>query len=198
MLILLGGGNAFKGQPLADLILITDIHGEHFSLATLEELNTEKAKIIVPPTVADNIPAAFTPQLDVLDNGEKKERYGITVEAIPMYNIWEETLKLHVKGRGNGYIMEMKGERIYISGNTQDIPEMWNLKDIDKAFISMNLPYTMSIESAVDAVLEFQPKEMYPYHYRGKDGFSDVQKFKALVDQANQKMTVNLLDWYPK
>lgn len=191
-----GGKSAFQGQKDADLILITDIHGDHFNLETLQELKTEKAKIVVPQAVADRIPSEFTPQLDVLDNGEKKERFGITLEAVPMYNLREEALKFHTKGRGNGYVMEMKGERIYISGDTEDIPEMRALRGIDKAFVCMNLPYTMPIENAADAVLEFRPKEIYPYHYRGSGGFSDVQKFKSLVNQKNERIKVRLLNWY--
>jgi len=191
-----GGASAFQGQKQPDLILITDIHGDHFNLETLQELNTEKAKIVVPKAVADRIPEEFTPQLDVLNNGEKKQRFEITVEAIPMYNLREEALKFHSKGRGNGYVLEMDGERIYISGDTEDIPEMRSLKDIDKAFVCMNLPYTMTVESAADAVLDFQPKVVYPYHYRGTGGFSDVHQFKSLVNEKNQEIEVTLLKWY--
>lgn len=191
-----GGASAFQGQKQPDLILITDIHGDHFNLKTLQELNTEKAKIMVPQAVADRIPEEFTPQLDVLNNGDKKERFEITVEAIPMYNLREEALKFHSKGRGNGYVLEMNGERIYISGDTEDIPEMRNLNDIDKAFVCMNLPYTMPVESAADAVLEFEPKEVYPYHYRGTEGLSDVQQFKSLVNETNKGIEVTILNWY--
>ena len=192
-----GGAAAFKGQREPDLILITDIHGDHFSLETLEELNTEKAKIIIPQAVADKMPEKFVPQLDVLNNGEQKERFGITVEAIPMYNLREEALKFHTKGRGNGYVLEMGGERIYFSGDTEDIPEMRALRNIDKAFICMNLPYTMTEESAADAVLEFQPKQVYPYHYRGRPDVSDIKKFKEIVNTSNTEIEVVQLDWYP-
>ena len=192
-----GGSVPFKGQKPPDLILITDIHGDHFSMQTLEELNTEKAKIIVPQAVADRIPEEFTPQVDVLNNGESKERYGITIEAIPMYNLREEALKYHTKGRGNGYVLNLDGQRIYFSGDTEDVPEMRNLKNIDIAFICMNLPYTMTEESAAEAVLEFQPKQVYPYHYRGKPDVSDVTKFKRLVNQGNPSIEVVQLDWYP-
>lgn len=193
-----GGGEAFTGQKLPDLILITDVHGDHLSVETLEELNTVNAKIIVPKAVADKIPKKFTPQLDVLNNGESKERYGITVEAIPMYNLREEALNFHTKGRGNGYVLNIGGQRLYFSGDTEDIPEMRDLKNIDKAFICMNLPYTMTPESAADAVLEFKPKQVYPYHYRGKPDVSDVSKFKAMVYARNTDLEVIQLDWYPK
>ncbi|NAS13465.1 MBL fold metallo-hydrolase [Poritiphilus flavus] len=192
-----GGAVAFKGQKQPDLILITDIHGDHLNVETLTELNTEKAKIMVPQAVADKIPEEFTPQIDVLNNGDSKERYGITVEAIPMYNLREEALKFHSKGRGNGYVLDLNGERIYFSGDTEDIPEMRSLRDIDKAFVCMNLPYTMTVEKAADAVLDFKPKQVYPYHYRGRPEVSDVKKFKKLVNQGNQEIEVIQLDWYP-
>lgn len=193
-----GGKKAFENQKLPDLILITDIHGDHFSLETLQELDTKKAKIMVPRAVADKIPDEFTPQIDVLNNGDSKERYNINVEAIPMYNLRTEALKFHVKGRGNGYILDMGGKRLYFSGDTEDIPEMRELQNIDKAFICMNLPYTMTVESAADAVLEFKPKEVYPYHYRGRPTISDVNKFKTLVNAGNPNIKVVQLDWYPK
>ncbi len=192
-----GGKKAFEGQKLPDLILITDIHGDHFSLETLEQLNTEKAKIMVPQAVADKMPDSFTPQIDVLDNGDSKERYTIKVEAIPMYNLREEALKFHEKGRGNGYVLNLGRQRLYFSGDTEDIPEMRALKNIDKAFVCMNLPYTMTEERAADAVLEFKPKQVYPYHYRGRPNVSDVSKFKSLVNQQNQGIEVIQLDWYP-
>ncbi len=192
-----GGLKAFEGQRNPDLILITDIHGDHFSLETLQELNTEKSKIIVPQAVADKIPEQFTPQIDVLNNGDSKERFEITIEAIPMYNLREEALKFHTKGRGNGYVLNIDGKRLYFSGDTEDIPEMRALKDIDKAFICMNLPYTMTEESAADAVLAFQPKQVYPYHYRGRPNVSDVKKFKKLVNQGNPSIEIVQLDWYP-
>jgi len=192
-----GGLKPFEDQKQPDLILITDIHGDHFSLETLEELNTEKAKIMVPQVVADKIPSKFTPQIDVLNNGDSKARFGITVEAVPMYNLREEAKTFHEKGRGNGYILNIGSERFYFSGDTEDIPEMRALKDIDKAFICMNLPYTMTEESAASAVLEFKPQEVYPYHYRGRPNVSDVGKFKELVNQGNSDISVIQLDWYP-
>lgn len=193
-----GGAEAFEGQKAPDLILITDIHGDHLNVETLQALDTQKSKIIVPQAVADKIPEEFTPQIDILDNGRTKERYGILVEAIPMYNLREEALKFHEKGRGNGYVLNMGDQRIYFSGDTEDIPEMRALKNIDKAFICMNLPYTMTEESAADAVLEFKPNQVYPYHYRGNPDVSDVKKFKQLVNDGNAEIEVVQLDWYPK
>jgi len=193
-----GGKEAFANMKAPDLILITDIHGDHFSLETLQALNTQKAKILVPQAVADKIPAEFTPQLDILYNGDLKERFGINIEAIAMYNLREEAKDFHIKGRGNGYLLSKNNERVYFSGDTEDIPEMRDLENIDKAFVCMNLPYTMTVESAADAVLEFKPKQVYPYHYRGKPDVADVAKFKTLVHAKDSEIEVIQLDWYPK
>lgn len=122
----------------------------------------------------------------------------VAIEAIPMYNLRKEALKFHEKGRGNGYILTLGGERVYISGDTEDIPEMRNLENIDIAFVCMNLPYTMTVESAASAVLDFKPKKVYPYHYRGTEGLSDVGKFKTLVNEGDSSIDVIQLDWYPK
>ncbi|MBQ4915542.1 MBL fold metallo-hydrolase [Maribacter sp. MMG018] len=192
-----GGAKAFEEQELPDLILITDIHGDHLSVETLRELNTSRAKIIAPKAVADKLPEEFTTQLDILANGESKERYGITIEAVPMYNLREEAKKFHEKGRGNGYILNLGDQRIYFSGDTEDIPEMRSLENIDKAFVCMNLPYTMTVENAAEGVLAFKPEQVYPYHYRGKPDVSDVAKFKELVNAGNPDIEVVQLDWYP-
>ncbi len=192
-----GGADEFKDQRQPDLILITDIHGDHLSVETLKGLMTEKAKIIAPQAVADKIPTNFTPQIDVLNNGDSKERFGISVEAIPMYNLRKEALKFHEKGRGNGYVITIDGKRLYFSGDTEDIPEMRALKNIDMAFVCMNLPYTMTVESAADAVLAFQPKQVYPYHYRGRPEISDVAAFKKIVEAGNKQIEVVQLNWYP-
>ena len=183
------------GPP--DLILITDIHGDHFSLETLEALNTQNTKIMMPQAVADKMPDEFAPQIDVLNNGDSKSRYGISVEAIPMYNLRNEARHFHERGRGNGYVLNISGKRIYFSGDTEDIPEMRQLKNIDMAFVCMNLPYTMTVEKAADAVKEFKPKQVYPYHYRGRPDVSDVAKFKNLIEQSGTGIEVVQLDWYP-
>ncbi|MCM4168261.1 hypothetical protein KCTC52924_03823 [Arenibacter antarcticus] len=193
-----GGKDNFNDVPEPDLILITDIHGDHFNLETLEAINTKNAKIILPQAVAEKMPSKFTPQMDILDNGDSKERFGILVEAIPMYNLREEAKAFHPKGRGNGYVISKNGERIYFSGDTEDIPEMRNLNNIDKAFICMNLPYTMSVDRAADAVLEFRPKKVYPYHYRGQPDVSDVALFRKLISKEKPDIEVVQLDWYPK
>ena len=134
----------------------------------------------------------------ILANGGVMNSNGINVEAIPMYNLREEALDFHTKGRGNGYVITIDQKRIYFSGDTEDIEEMRSLKNIDMAFVCMNLPYTMTENSAAAAVIAFSPKKVYPYHYRGKPNVSDVGLFKTLIEKSNAKVEVIQLDWYPR
>lgn len=112
-----------------------------------------------------------------------------------MYNMKRETM-FHPKGRGNGYVITLEGKRIYISGDTEGVSEMTSLKNIDLAFVCMNMPYTMTIEEAAAAVLSFKPRKVYPYHYKGTDGLSDVVMFKKLLSKESG-IEVIQLDWYP-
>ena len=185
-----GGSKRFDGLPKPDLILVTDIHGDHLDAGTLEAIGGS-ATIVAPAAVAEKLPEKLRKQTTVLANGETKSVAGITVEAVPMYNLTADRLKFHTKGRGNGYVVTLGDKRAYISGDTEDIPEMRALKHIDVAFVCMNLPYTMTIEQAAGAVREFKPKIVYPYHYRG----SDTEKFKQLVG-SESGVEVRLRDWY--
>lgn len=192
-----GGAKAFEGKEDPDFILISDIHGDHMNVETLKAINLGNTKIIVPKAVKDQLPEDFKKQLVVLNNGESREFMGFDIQAIPMYNLPIAPGNRHTKGRGNGYILEKNGKRVYIAGDTEDIPEMRNLKNIDIALVPMNLPYTMSVEQAAEGVLAFEPKKVYPYHYRGLEGLADVEKFKELVNNGNKDIEVVLLDWYP-
>lgn len=193
-----GGGPLYKGLNAPDIILITDIHGDHLHQKTLDEIDLSKALFVVPKAVADKLSENIKNQVDVLNNGQSIHRSDIFIQAIPMYNIPEDATSRHPKGRGNGYILTIENKRIYISGDTEDIQEMRNLQNIDIAFVCMNLPYTMDIDHAADAVLDFQPKIVYPFHYRGQDGLSDVDTFKNLVNSKNKNIEVRLKKWYPK
>ncbi len=192
-----GGAEAFKDMPKPGFLLITDIHGDHLSAETLTGLKTGDAKIIVPQAVKEKLPEALQNNLIVMRNGETIAHNGFTIEAIPMYNLPQTKDAMHVKGRGNGYVLEKNGERLYISGDTEAIPEMRNLRNIDVALVPMNLPYTMPVDQAAEGVLEFKPKKVIPYHYRGKNGFSDIKEFKRLVNKENKNIEVELMDWYP-
>ncbi|GAA4300136.1 MBL fold metallo-hydrolase [Nibribacter koreensis] len=192
-----GGPELYKDVPAPDMILITDIHGDHLDLKTLEGINTHKATIIAPQAVLEMLPENLKSKAIDLANGEDTTTMNIRVIAVPMYNLPETPDSRHPKGRGNGYILDFTGRTVYISGDTEDIPEMENLKGIDVAFVCMNLPFTMDIDQAAAAVLKFKPRVVYPYHYRGQSGLSDVQAFKKKVDAGKQKIDVRLRKWYP-
>jgi L-ascorbate metabolism protein UlaG (beta-lactamase superfamily) len=193
-----GGKNGFVGLKAADLVLITDIHGDHLDKNTLADLDLSKATLIVPQAVMDMLPDNLKPQARVISNGEKTDLMNISITAIPMYNLPADAETRHPKGRGNGYVLAMGGKRIYISGDTEDIPEMRALPNIDIAFVCMNLPYTMGIEQAASAVNEFKPKVIYPYHYRGTGGLADVASFKEMVNEDEYGIQVKLKNWYPQ
>lgn len=184
--------------PEPSIILITDIHGDHLNIKTLESLMNDKTIIVAPLAVKEKLTDVLKAKTIAMNNGEIKKLLGISIEAIPMYNLPENEQSRHIKGRGNGYVLTITNKRIYIAGDTADIPEMRNLKKIDIAFICMNLPFTMDIETAADAVLDFEPAVVYPYHFRGKDGFSDVEAFKAMVFDKNPEIEVRLRIWYPE
>jgi L-ascorbate metabolism protein UlaG (beta-lactamase superfamily) len=189
------GAANFAGVASPDIILITDIHGDHFDSTTLAAVAKSNTIFIVPKVVADKMPNKD--HVVILPNGGTTKQLGISISAIPMYNLPESPTAMHTKGRGNGYILHIGGKNIYISGDTQAIPEMRSLKNIDVAFVCMNLPYTMDVKEAASGVLAFKPKVVYPYHYRGKGGLSDVNEFKNLVNAGNPAIEVRLRNWYP-
>jgi L-ascorbate metabolism protein UlaG (beta-lactamase superfamily) len=192
-----GGAASYTGLAAPDVILITDIHSDHLDPKTLAGLSVGKALMIVPPAVAGKLPDEYKPHVRLLRNGQQLDTLGLRVSAIPMYNLPEATDAPHPKGRGNGYVLTLGGKRIYLSGDTEDIAEMRALKNIDVAFVCMNLPYTMDINQAAQAVLAFKPGIVYPYHYRGQNGLSDVATFQKTVNAANKKIDVRLRNWYP-
>ncbi len=187
-----GDKKAFDAFPDPDLILITHIHRDHLDPALVTALKKEKTVIIGPEAVTEQLKSGTT-----LKNGETLKLDNILIETVPSYNTTPERLSFHPKGQGNGYVLTIDEKRIYISGDTEDIPEMRQLKNIDYAFICMNLPYTMTAEQAASAALEMKPGTVFPYHYRGKEGMSDLNSFKAPV-QKNEAIQVKLLNWYDK
>jgi L-ascorbate metabolism protein UlaG (beta-lactamase superfamily) len=195
-----GGVKPFASLPKPDLVLVTHIHFDHFDPATLEALLPAGGRtvLIAPKTVAEKIPETLRGRVkvQVLANGEKTTAEGITVEAVPAYNTTPGKEKFHPKGRDNGYVLTIGGKRIYIAGDTEDTAEMRALKGIDVAFLPMNLPYTMSVEQAADAIRQFQPKIVYPYHYRSGDGTkADFAQLKKLVGEPSG-VEIRSRDWY--
>ncbi len=172
-----GGAELYRGRPAPDLILITHEHRDHFNVDTLNALVGENTKLVTNPSVYGMLPDGLKAKATAIGNGESVMISEISVEAVPAYNMTEERLKFHPKGRDNGYVLTIGGRRIYIAGDTEDIPEMRALKDIYVAFVPMNLPFTMDINQASSAVNEFAPEFVYPYHYKG----SDIDAFAANV-----------------
>jgi L-ascorbate metabolism protein UlaG (beta-lactamase superfamily) len=180
----------FEGHPKADLILITDIHGDHMDPASVADVSKPGTEILAAPAVVATVTTA-----EPIANGETKSMLGWTIEAIPAYNLKRGPAPgklFHDKGRGNGYVLTYGGKMFYFSGDTEGVPEMRALKNIDVAFVCMNLPYTMPPDEAADAVKAFHPKIVIPYHYRG----SDLAIFQKALEGTG--IEVRLLEWYPK
>jgi L-ascorbate metabolism protein UlaG (beta-lactamase superfamily) len=186
-----GDQSRYAGLETPAIILLTDIHGDHFNKATLTTLAGAQTRIVAPPAVAEQLPADLRERATIMTNAAKTEVAGVQIEAMPAYNLTAERLKFHSQGRGNGYVLTLGGKRIYLSGDTEGIPEMRALKDIDVAFVCMNLPYTMDVNQAAQAVRAFKPKIVYPYHCRG----SDLNQFKELVG-TSEGIEVRIRDWY--
>ncbi|GBC82601.1 hypothetical protein HRbin10_01728 [bacterium HR10] len=179
----------YAGLPKADIILITDIHPDHMDRAMVDQLKKETTVILAPAAVAETIREA-----QIIRNGERKTVEGITIEAVPMYNLVRGPSPgqlYHTKGRGNGYVLTLGGRRVYISGDTECVPEIKALKGIDVAFICMNLPFTMPPEEAAECVKAFRPKIVYPYHYRN----SDLSRFVDAL-KGESGIEIRLRNWY--
>jgi L-ascorbate metabolism protein UlaG (beta-lactamase superfamily) len=189
------GQGDYASLPKADLILITDIHGDHLNAKAVAGLEKEGSgtQIIAPEAVQKTLPEAKVIAIGgslALSLGDLK----IGVEAVPAYNLTRGPTSgqlYHTKGRGVGYVLNLGGKHVYISGDTECIPEMKQLKNIDIAFLCMNLPYTQTPQEAAECVKAFRPRVIYPYHYRGQD-------LQVLVDalKGEKGIEVRLRNWY--
>jgi L-ascorbate metabolism protein UlaG (beta-lactamase superfamily) len=161
--------------PKADLILVTHEHRDHLDLKALNTVRTEKTVVVLTETCAKQLQGGI-----VMMNGDVKTVEGFKIEAVPAYNIVHKRdtgQPIHPMGVGNGYIITFGDKRVYVAGDTENIPEMKGLKDIDIAFLPMNLPYTMTPEMVVEAAKAFKPKILYPYHF----GETDTSKVVNLL-----------------
>ncbi len=161
--------------PKADLVLITHAHGDHLDATALAAIRKADTRILVAKACAGKVEGAT-----VLGNGETATVLGMTVEAIPAYNLVHKRpdgTPFHPMGEGNGYVVTFGRTRVYVAGDTENVPEMKALKAIDVAFLPMNLPYTMTPEMVSDAVRAFGPRILYPYHF----GDSDTARLVALL-----------------
>ncbi len=161
----------YTSMPQADFIFVTHEHGDHYDKDAIKQLSKVGTRFITNRRCADMQGYGL-----VLKNGDKEDlNLGIKVEAVPAYNTSEGRTQFHPKGRDNGYILNLDGLRIYIAGDTEDIPEMADIHDIDIAFLPCNQPYTMTPDQLIKAARVIKPKVLFPYHY----GQTDVSTLPA-------------------
>lgn len=161
----------YSTMPKADIILVTHEHPDHYDTAALRQLTTDKTQLIMNPRCVELYGSGTA-----MGNGERLTLDGdIALEAVPAYNTTEGHMQFHPKGRDNGYILTLDGLRLYIAGDTEDIPEMADIKDIDIAFLPCNQPFTMTTEQLVHAAKMVNHKVLFPYHY----GETDVSGIPA-------------------
>jgi len=166
----------YSKMPKADIIFITHEHRDHLDLKALDLVRTEKSLVVLTNKCASQVEGGI-----VMKNGDVRPVDGLRIEAVPAYNIVHmrsEGVPFHPKGVGNGYVILFGNKRIYVAGDTENIPEMKQLKSIDVAFLPMNLPYTMSPEMVADAAKSFKPKILYPYHYGNTEPSKIVELLK--------------------
>lgn len=169
----------YSKLPKADIILITHHHGDHLNEQAVTALKKADTKIVLTETCYNSLQEGT-----ILANGDQGTFQGIKVEAVPAYNLQHKRDNgevFHPKGIGNGYVINFGDVRVYIGGDTENFPEMKSLKDIDIAFLPMNLPYTMTPDMVADAVDMFNPKILYPYHF----GSTDTNELIKLLKDHN-------------
>ena len=163
----------YAAMPKADYIFVTHEHADHYDAAALKTLSADKTQLVMNKRCADMYGSG-----KVMANGDKLQLADVSVEAVPAYNSTVGREQFHPKGRDNGYILTIDGLRIYIAGDTEDIPEMAQIKDIDIAFLPCNQPYTMTPDQLVRAAKVIKPKVLFPYHY----GQTDLSSIPAQLE----------------
>lgn len=161
--------------PQADLIFLTHDHRDHLDAAALKHIRGDRTTVVLTETCAETVAGGI-----VMKKGDSRTVEGIQVQAVPAYNVVHKRKNgkpFHPKGIGNGYVLTFGDTIVYIAGDSENTPEMKSLKNIDYAFLPVNLPYTMTPDMFIDAVQAMQPKVLYPYHY----GNTDISGLKALL-----------------
>jgi L-ascorbate metabolism protein UlaG (beta-lactamase superfamily) len=180
-------GDFSKAKP-GDLVLVTDIHGDHLDPKTIAKIRKAGAPVVIPAAAKEQVPDGT-----VIANGQKQTVAGVSIEAVAAYNLQRGPKPgelFHTKGRGNGYVLTLGGKRVFLSGDTECVPEIKALTNIDAAFLPMNLPYTMPPTEAAECVKAFKPKVVYPYHFRGQK----PEEFAAALK--GEPVEVRVLTWY--
>ncbi|HSH50613.1 MAG TPA: MBL fold metallo-hydrolase [Bacteroidales bacterium] len=171
----------YNNYPKADLILITHHHGDHLDQNAIELLKKDNTKIVLTQKCKEM--SEYLTDVIVMQNGDILNINELEIAAVPAYNIKhkrENGVPYHIKGEGNGYVIQFNNKKVYVAGDTENIPEMKALENIDIAFLPMNLPYTMTPEMVADAARMFKPQILYPYHY----GDTDTSKLlELLIDE---------------
>jgi L-ascorbate metabolism protein UlaG (beta-lactamase superfamily) len=186
-------GDMSKAKP-GDIVLVTDIHGDHLNPDLIAKVRKPGAPVVMPAAVQQEVGTKVPGPVEVLANGQTRTVAGVSIEAVPMYNLQRGPSAgqlFHTKGRGDGYIVTLGGKRLYFAGDTECTPEMKALKNIDVAFVPMNLPYTMPPAEAAECVKAFKPAIAIPYHYQGQK----PEEFAAALKGSG--IEVRLLNWYP-
>ena len=168
----------YSKMPKADVLLVTHEHFDHLDPKAIGVLRKEQTKILLTKACAEKVSGGT-----IVKNGDSLTVQGIKIEAIPAYNIAQKQPNgqpYHPKGIGNGYVLTFDKTRVYVAGDTENTPEMKQLKNIDIAFLPMNLPYTMTPEMVADAARALRPKILYPYHYGSTDSNKLVDLLKDL------------------
>ena len=169
----------YSKMPKAHIILITHHHRDHLDLKALGHIRTEQTSVVLTEICSRKVKGGLA-----MRNGDVKTVGGLEIEAVPAYNLVHMRspgVPYHPKGEGNGYVITFGDKRVYVAGDTENTPEMKALKDIDVAFLPMNLPYTMTPEMVADAARAFKPKVLYPYHF----GQTDTSELVKLLKDVN-------------
>jgi L-ascorbate metabolism protein UlaG (beta-lactamase superfamily) len=167
----------YEELPDADLILVTHQHSDHLDLTAIKHIMKEGTRVVMTQACVDQLKGF---KATVMKNGQQEYILGIAITALPAYNIKHMRpggQPYHPKGEGNGYLLTFGSTRVLIGGDTENVPELKALKNIDIAFLPMNLPYTMTPEMVADLALAIRPKILYPYHY----GDTDPEKLVELL-----------------
>lgn len=170
----------FAKLPKADLVLVTHEHFDHLDKDAIAAIRKPDTALVCSKSCASEVDGAV-----FLSNGENAEEKGVKIEAVPAYNIEHhrpDGQPFHPKGRGNGYVLTFGDLRVYVAGDTENIPEMKDLEDVDVAFLPMNLPYTMTPDMVAGAARIIRPRILYPYHYGDTDPSKLVERLKGEKD----------------